>query len=629
MGRFRYLFPLLFLIVLIWIGVSPVQAHAVLIRSIPAENAALARSPSEVDLYFDEAVEPKLSKLNVLDTDGNVVDLRDGRVDPTDGSHMSATLQPLSDGVYTVVWNVISADDGHQSSGSYPSSVGNVSNIANSSPENGGNISSFPFLDGIVKGFLYIPSAILMGSFLFVILVWNPSKRRVRVPAHYQIAYDKYLYKLTLAALILFGVANLVSLSLEAGHASETIIGIPWQPDYITVLLDTRFGVLSIARFSLAILLAGLLLPPMNKWNRWIGLAGSLLLLLTFSLESHAAAEARPTLPVLADWIHIVAVSVWIGGLFSFLGSILVLRGLNSEYRSRFISIVIPNFTKLALTSVAVLVVTGLYSAELRLGTFNALLDTPYGQALILKLVIASIMIFIGAVNILYTTPAMRLAASTPGGSPMVASRFHKILTVEVVLGIVILIWVGIFTNLPPSKVSSTPFGFYQTTKVDDLAIALNVDPNQTGMNTFNVFVSSHGLPISDAQNVVLEFTPHSGMMPASKADLKNQGHGTYNLQGGYFGMPDTWDVKVVVTLTGKSDVAADFNVDNSAPKPQPVPWRGVALSMLIAMGLGYAFAFRVLDHNTPRWVGLGVLPAAAFIVVNIILLVQFSLPLT
>ena len=95
MNRYHLLILILLLMVLPWARVTPAQAHAELVRSIPEANAHLAHSPTQIDLFFSEAVDSKLSKLNVLDLNGDVVDARDGRVDPADSTHMTATLSTL------------------------------------------------------------------------------------------------------------------------------------------------------------------------------------------------------------------------------------------------------------------------------------------------------------------------------------------------------------------------------------------------------------------------------------------------------------------------------------------------------------------------------------------------------
>jgi hypothetical protein len=191
---------------------------------------------------------------------------------------------------------------------------------------------------------------------------------------------------------------------------------------------------------------------------------------------------------------------------------------------------------------------------------------------LIVKLLIAAPMLAMGAIHFLITTPSIRRAAAQPGGSPTLVARFRGLLAVESVLGVAILIWVGAFTALPPAQTVSASTGLSKTTRADDLSITLNIDPGQSGINTFTATITSGGKPVTNAQDVSLEFTSLSGMVPPSKAAMAGQGNGQYRLQGGYLGMPDSWDIKVVVVRPGKFDAYADFKFDLSGREGQTMP---------------------------------------------------------
>ena len=51
-----------------------------------------------------------------------------------------------------------------------------------------------------------------------------------------------------------------------------------------------------------------------------------MLLMLSISLSSHAAADPDPILPVLSDWVHLLAVSAWVGGLTHFAAALWATR---------------------------------------------------------------------------------------------------------------------------------------------------------------------------------------------------------------------------------------------------------------------------------------------------------------
>lgn len=285
---FRVL-TLLFVLALVFGRIVPVQAHALLVRSIPAANAILARGPAIVELYFSEPVDPVFSKISVLDANGQPVDIGDNRVDPADPTHLTVSLRSLNDGVYTVTWRAVSSSDGHQTSGSFPFAVGSGNAAALASAQKSSSSSSLSIWEVLGKGLLYISAAALTGGILFSLLIWLPALRLTGMAASQMILFDKAARRLTVGGLAVLVVANLSNLLVQTGQASGTVYGLPWQPAFYNLLFNTRLGAIGIARFGLAFALAGLLLAKPKRWNRVAGLAVCLLLLLTFSLESHAS----------------------------------------------------------------------------------------------------------------------------------------------------------------------------------------------------------------------------------------------------------------------------------------------------------------------------------------------------
>lgn len=555
-------------------GFTPVGAHAMLMRSIPDANASLSISPARVELFFSETVAGVLSKIKVLDASGKSVDSGDSSLDSMDATHLQVSLPSLADGVYLVVWRMVSATDGHQTSGSFPFAIGKVapSALAAVNSQAAASVNSYPVADMLAKGFLYLAVTALLGGILFTFLAWNPSLRKANLPVQDLQSYARFSRILMLAAILTLVVADILSLMVQAGQAAGTLVRMPWQPEFIAILTGTRVGTLGIVRLGAGLLLAVLLLPRPDRWNRWLALALCLLLVLTFSLESHAAGYSHPALPVLADWFHMTAVSVWVGGLFSFLGGMFLIRKLSSQPRTLLTSILIPHFTTLAMTSVGILVVTGIYSSTLDVAFLSALWNTTYGRALIVKLLIASPMLALGGINFLFTTPIMRRAAARPDGSSLAVSRFQYLLTGESVLGVIMLLWVGAFTTLPPASMTFSTAGITKTAQADDLTVTLKLDPGQPGLNTFTTTLKSGGKPVADAQDVSLEFTSLSGMVPPDKAAMTALGNGKYSLQGGYLGLPDNWDIKVVVIRPGKFDAYANFNFVIGKASVQPMP---------------------------------------------------------
>jgi methionine-rich copper-binding protein CopC len=86
--------------------------HAVLVKSVPAQRAALVEPPPRVELWFNERLEPAYSKALVTNEAGTQVDLRDVAVSAEDPRRLAVSLPVLVPGRYTVSFRVLSVD-GH------------------------------------------------------------------------------------------------------------------------------------------------------------------------------------------------------------------------------------------------------------------------------------------------------------------------------------------------------------------------------------------------------------------------------------------------------------------------------------------------------------------------------------
>src|SRR5262245_12851037 len=107
----------LFLIV---VGFSTaVQAHAMLDHASPGVGSTVGSSPSEVTLYFTQALEPKFSGAEVRNASGARVD----KGKSVSGNVMRLGVGSLPPGSYSVTWHVLSVDT-HTTQGSFSFHVG-------------------------------------------------------------------------------------------------------------------------------------------------------------------------------------------------------------------------------------------------------------------------------------------------------------------------------------------------------------------------------------------------------------------------------------------------------------------------------------------------------------------------
>ena len=113
---------LLFALILSMAFAPQAHAHARLVKSTPAKNATLSKSPDQLDLWFNELLEEGFNTIEVFNSTeldaAKHTNLTSGKpaVDPADKTHLSVKLGSLPPGEYVVEWRVLSRD-GHSAPG--------------------------------------------------------------------------------------------------------------------------------------------------------------------------------------------------------------------------------------------------------------------------------------------------------------------------------------------------------------------------------------------------------------------------------------------------------------------------------------------------------------------------------
>ena len=100
-------------------AVAPARFHTKLVKSAPAANDTLATAPTAISLWFNEAVDLKVTTVKVAGASGAVKTgalTRDAKL--KDAPVVAAISSALAAGKYTVSWSV-AGDDGHPVKGTF------------------------------------------------------------------------------------------------------------------------------------------------------------------------------------------------------------------------------------------------------------------------------------------------------------------------------------------------------------------------------------------------------------------------------------------------------------------------------------------------------------------------------
>ena len=147
---------------------------------------------------------------------------------------------------------------------------------------------------------------------------------------------------------------------------------------------------------------------------------------------------------------------------------------------------------------------TGVYSAYLRVGSWNGLITSLYGHTLLVKQVFVAGLLAIAATNLLVISPQLKRDRLQGNTNTNVVARFRKLLVFELIFAGLLLASVSFLTYIPPAKLASTISDLTASTRVDDLAMDISISPGRIRQNTFTLRISADGEPLHTANEVLL-----------------------------------------------------------------------------------------------------------------------------
>jgi copper resistance protein D len=168
------------------------------------------------------------------------------------------------------------------------------------------------------------------------------------------------------------------------------------------------------------------------------------------SFTSHAVAVRDDTLVAVAvDATHLIATGLWGGGLLALFW--VLYRGTKKlNLPLAWAAETVRRFSRLALASVAVVLLTGLYQSWIQVGNLYTLFGTDYGRVLTFKLFLFVGMLGLGAINFLSTGPRLLRSAHQNTNDLSLAQKALARIGAESFLALLVFFVTGLLTVLPP-----------------------------------------------------------------------------------------------------------------------------------------------------------------------------------
>jgi copper transport protein len=450
------------------------SAHAALEHTSPGSGSVVKHSPTEVTLTFGEDVGVDSQDVQVFDDQLHRVDLGDTGHLSGQGDTVGVRLPPaLKRGTYTVTWRVISADS-HPVSGGFTFSVGAPSKVAGTvSGLNGG---SRPV--GIALGamrFLGYAALVAGPGVLVFLLVW-PAGRRDR--------WTRRLIRSGVAAGLLSAAGLFV---LQAPYSQGQSFGSGFSSSLLRGVASSHYGVVITVRFGLwlSVGIALQLLAAGRRWAVWPAAAGVPALAVTWALAGHGDTGTRVPLALVSETVHVLAVTVWLGGLLVLTG-----RVLRSAERDEVFD-VLPRFSAVALGCVSLILVTGFYQAWREIGlSWTALITTTYGRLVAAKILSIAVLIGLGWFA-RRSLGAVALAQDLEHEQRSVVRRvvhahLRQSVLLELEIGVGVLVLTSILVNTIPAKEAVT-YPVTRSLSAPGLHVHAMITPGKTGSDTITL----------------------------------------------------------------------------------------------------------------------------------------------
>ena len=540
------------------------SAHARLTASTPAPGSALGTMPAQLTLAFSESVDPSYSSATLLAADGSAIPT--GTLSLAPGTNTGLVV-PITNansappGVYTLVWRVLSATDGHVTNGTLAFSVG--SGATPISAVLGNETIRPPWWRVAIRWFEIAALVIAAGGFFFSA----------------SIGRDLTAARLRLALAIASGgavLALLLSLHDQAILvAGRRFFDPPPLSVYRSVIFDTSGGRGWLARLALALVMLVL--------SRWaftgrraiapeLGVIAGGLALFARSRTGHAAGSGHEWLAIAADWLHLATVAIWFGGLV-FVA--LAKRTIAAPSRARLLLI---RFSQLALASMAVLIAAGLTSAALEVAGARSLRSTDYGRVLIAKHATFAPVLVAAGVNLLLIVPRLRRATEPERQASLLASA-RRVVWIELAFGALVLIAAGALTELAPANgpltvdVASRITTVNQSAPAGDLTVHLLSVLTGEPTDRYVVTVTdANGNPPANLQRLIVVSKDASNPTIGDRFDAEPVANtpGSFAFPATRIGLATTWDLDLIVRRAGVNDVTGSTQVDVRDAAVQP-----------------------------------------------------------
>ncbi len=414
-ARFCFLRMAAMLLIFGWsmlIGAPHVMAHAVLVSSTPAQGERLSSSPAVMTLRFSEYVSRVVATL--VGRDGHAIPLST----EVSGDQIAIRLlEPLARGAYALNWRTVS-EDGHPVAASIVFAIGQEAVMGGFADGTASEIL-LKILTLATKFGFYLACFFGVGGTVYSVWIAQTPPTKT-LALHVVVGW--------FFGLLLIGFVGLEETGLSFNALAT------WEP-WDAGMQGTLARSVALVSVSLGLALAA----KVNTTARGaLSLFSLATLGLAFALTGHASGAGLPWLSFIAVAAHVSAVCFWVGALP---GLWMLLAPPGHEQKRA-----LCGFSSAIPYSVAMMTVAGGYLAYIQVESLGALINTDYGNILLVKLTLVALTLCLGAWNRIILTQQVL------DGHPSAARKMKVVIAIEIGLIVGALAVTSVWRFTPPPR---------------------------------------------------------------------------------------------------------------------------------------------------------------------------------
>ena len=470
---------------------SRAWAHGRLKGSAPADGAHLSETPREIRLDFSETPELAFTAVRLIARGGREIPLTALAYASDSHRAVVATVRGgMVAGEYTVAWQM-AGDDGHVVRGQFEFIVApGATGTRGQNGSSAGAASAAAMEDSMSGGYHHDPASMPGGngfgseSVLYVLLRWleysaillligavsfrylvigylsrdklsegEAAEPEFLIDAERRAARIAYIgvgvlgatlvLRLAAQSFAMHGAADFFNGRLVTTMVTRTMWGWGWLIQLVGILV-AGFGLHRAYGLARGARRAGAFSNDTHVW--WtITAIGTLIIAFSPAFSGHAASAPKlRTLAVLADGVHVLGASSWLGTL-----ALVLLAGLPAikdqplKVRGALTRSLINGFSPVALTSAGVAMTTGVFAAWIHVGAIPNLWGTRYGVTLLIKLAILAIVALTGFYNWRFVKPRL--------GTEEASVHLQRSARIEVGVAVLVLLVTAVLVASPTS----------------------------------------------------------------------------------------------------------------------------------------------------------------------------------